>query len=525
MLKNIILTLLFCFVIFNSSSLSQDSIKTVKDTVHSGEEKMQGFIGLYHNSTGTIYGGWGWTEGEVIQHAFNFGENAIISQASYYGYTFAANIDSNCINWDVNKVYGMLRPPSEAGVVNQPGDTALLQPFAALPGMIQGAHRFSELSKKFPQISGLIIDDFFENYLQKLTINNLDLLDIKDALLGKTVDNSGNVDHTSKATTPNLKLYVVVYNRQLDFSVDKQDSVLNIIDGVIFFMSYQNETYKQFDDYIDTIKQIYPGKDIIAGVYINNSHELMKPDGIHYVIQKSIDLYDKGSISGLLIFSAPWLTQQYITSTRWDSLAIPPFLDSVYYPYIGEAAGKVIDAQSGQPIQNALVTIQRLNNQNPLIISKKFTHNTGEYSFGVWAGKDSVITYEIKAEDTAYAPKIMDVQLQAGKKIVLPDIQLQSVTGVLNEKDNLPVTYSLKQNYPNPFNPSTEITYSVAKPGLVTLKVYDLLGKLVSTLVNESKSSGNYTVRFDANKLASGTYIYQISAYGALISKKMVLLK
>ena len=90
---------------------------------------------------------------------------------------------------------------------------------------------------------------------------------------------------------------------------------------------------------------------------------------------------------------------------------------------------------------------------------------------------------------------------------------------------NIVTSFTLSQNYPNPFNPSTEITFSVPKSGLVTLKVYDLLGRLVSTLVNENKSTGNYTVRFDASRLASGTYIYQMNANGILLSKKMVLLK
>jgi len=67
--------------------------------------KFQGFLGTYHPYRGTAYGGAGWQDGDLMQLAFSFGENAIISQASYNGYTFEENIDNSCRNWDVNKVW------------------------------------------------------------------------------------------------------------------------------------------------------------------------------------------------------------------------------------------------------------------------------------------------------------------------------------------------------------------------------------------------------------------------------------
>ena len=88
----------------------------------------------------------------------------------------------------------------------------------------------------------------------------------------------------------------------------------------------------------------------------------------------------------------------------------------------------------------------------------------------------------------------------------------------------LPMEYSLS-NYPNPFNPSTTINYQLPENGFVTIKVYDVLGKEVATLVNENKSAGYYNVSFDASKLTSGVYIYTISANGFIQSKKMLLMK
>jgi hypothetical protein len=88
-----------------------------------------------------------------------------------------------------------------------------------------------------------------------------------------------------------------------------------------------------------------------------------------------------------------------------------------------------------------------------------------------------------------------------------------------------PTSYSLLQNYPNPFNPSTTIRYQIPKPGLVTLKVYDILGREITTLVNENKTEGSYDFTFNASRFASGVYIYQVRVNDYVSSKKMVLLK
>ncbi|MGE5499082.1 MAG: T9SS type A sorting domain-containing protein [Syntrophothermus sp.] len=97
-------------------------------------------------------------------------------------------------------------------------------------------------------------------------------------------------------------------------------------------------------------------------------------------------------------------------------------------------------------------------------------------------------------------------------------------TGV--KKENAVVeSYTLSQNYPNPFNPSTEIKFSVAKDGFVSLKVFDILGKEVSTLVNGPMTKGSYSVRVDGQNLTSGIYIYQLNANGVMLSPKMTLMK
>ena len=100
------------------------------------------------------------------------------------------------------------------------------------------------------------------------------------------------------------------------------------------------------------------------------------------------------------------------------------------------------------------------------------------------------------------------------------------ITDVKEDKGAaVPVEFNLQQNYPNPFNPTTEIKFSIAKSGFVTLRVYNILGQEVAILVNKELRAGNFSVSFNASKLASGTYIYQLTTNGVQISKKMMLLK
>ncbi len=105
---------------------------------------------------------------------------------------------------------------------------------------------------------------------------------------------------------------------------------------------------------------------------------------------------------------------------------------------------------------------------------------------------------------------------------------LENVTSVELQPDptTQPVRFSLSQNYPNPFNPSTTIRFDLAKTGPVTLKVYNVLGQLVATLIdNKTLSSGTYSVTWNAENLSSGVYIYRIEAGGVVETRKMTLMK
>jgi hypothetical protein len=96
---------------------------------------------------------------------------------------------------------------------------------------------------------------------------------------------------------------------------------------------------------------------------------------------------------------------------------------------------------------------------------------------------------------------------------------------VAEEKAAVPAAFTLSQNYPNPFNPSTEITFAVPVASPVRLEVFDVLGRHVSTLVNELKQVGEHSVSFDASNLATGMYVYRLTAGDQVLAKKMMILK
>ena len=100
-----------------------------------------------------------------------------------------------------------------------------------------------------------------------------------------------------------------------------------------------------------------------------------------------------------------------------------------------------------------------------------------------------------------------------------------AVIGINGNSNELPAGFSLEQNYPNPFNPATSISYNVGASSLVNIKVFDLTGKEIAVLLNETKSPGRYSVEFDASNYPSGVYFYRMTVDGKSFERKMVLVK
>ncbi|MGB5528359.1 MAG: T9SS type A sorting domain-containing protein, partial [Ignavibacteriaceae bacterium] len=122
----------------------------------------------------------------------------------------------------------------------------------------------------------------------------------------------------------------------------------------------------------------------------------------------------------------------------------------------------------------------------------------------------------------AYGSAVYTISTEEQSLILPPIPPIVSVDDEINAQ---PEDYNLYQNYPNPFNPSTTIRYSVIKPDVVRIKIYDILGREVKTLVNELKQAGTYEVQFNASEIASGIYLYRIESGNFVQTKKMILLK
>jgi len=128
--------------------------------------------------------------------------------------------------------------------------------------------------------------------------------------------------------------------------------------------------------------------------------------------------------------------------------------------------------------------------------------------------EDGIYQWRLRAVDAAYV----------GSEMATGEFTIGVV--LHNDLDNtLPNKYSLEQNFPNPFNPSTTIRYSIPEPGLVTIKIYNAIGKEMDVLKNELIQVGNYEIKYDGSKLPSGVYFYQIKAGKFVETKKMILLK
>ena len=124
--------------------------------------------------------------------------------------------------------------------------------------------------------------------------------------------------------------------------------------------------------------------------------------------------------------------------------------------------------------------------------------------------------YSYTVDDPNTIPDMLRLYAGSGKV---------SVTDVEDKSKVKPVGFSLEQNYPNPFNPSTVIHYSVLTNALVVLKVFDVLGNEVETLVNKNQTAGQYSLIFNAKNYPSGIYVYTLRSGNSMLSKKMILVK
>jgi len=160
------------------------------------------------------------------------------------------------------------------------------------------------------------------------------------------------------------------------------------------------------------------------------------------------------------------------------------------------------------------------------IWSDTFSNNKVSYQIGYsadefWWEKFNDPAKDIGNELISYIPNIYGLYWV---DFTVTKIFPMNITDI-NDKNTVIKNFKLLQNYPNPFNPITTIQYSIPQNSFVKIILYDVLGRTVKTLVNQEKNAGNYSIAFNAENLASGTYFYRLQSGKFVDTKKMILLK
>jgi hypothetical protein len=218
----------------------------------------------------------------------------------------------------------------------------------------------------------------------------------------------------------------------------------------------------------------------------------------------------------------------YIIPPAWmDSHTIAMFADKTSWPGLSESDNVNSDPGFSASIVNPMVadlnlyTVARWNgtiSTSPLW--RQMITNPANV-FGPVAKNWAQIQGYPVPENLKYS-----VSITGSDGLPLGDLNwFPGVTGVKQTNNGIPAKISLNQNYPNPFNPTTNIKYNITKSGLVTLKIYNVLGQEVATLVNQDQRPGNYAVDFNASNLAGGVYMYRLESGNYSLTKKMVLLR
>jgi len=203
-----------------------------------------------------------------------------------------------------------------------------------------------------------------------------------------------------------------------------------------------------------------------------------------------------------------------VTASQPDTLSDRTLNSNHQTPFSGINFDLLAKENSSQ-LQLASVGSQTLNNALGLHNGTKiFTFNAQ-----VFKGKEIYLLPKVNLNGS-FKPDnlhfgLVNISIE-GSPVLPKDLLVEAIT---------PKEYLLEQNYPNPFNPATTITYQLPKDGLATLKIFDILGNEIRTLVNEQKETGKYTVHFDASSLASGMYVYQLRVNDYIAVKKMMLVK
>jgi hypothetical protein len=461
--------------------------------------KITGPLGVYHIAAGYSYHDTTGTDSLGMEDEFRFGELAIPNQSIDNGFDFIPQLDS-CAQWHANRILGVIQPPHEHGVPNQVADTALLAPYPQLsgPGMIQGGQRFSRLSQLYGGFCGVILDDW--------NGDTATTHQVRDAVRGKYVDASGTVHSESIETTPANKLYCVIY------SADAVPAALPYVDGVIFSVASQNCCYMTMDSDITRLRANFPGKEIITAIFLNNTliGHWADPASVQYLLAHTLDRYDAGDINGVTIFAGPYFMKDNMPLSVWNGLALPHWLDSLYYPYLGAGHGTAYDCSTRTQLSGTSVRMYcrgRLSGDT-MMRSYQLSDAAGQYQCGLWAGNRNTDStyYWLIAERKGYVTDTIGFWIKRGGNTTIPDIYLCP-------KINL--TEGKLLVYPDPILTKCTVAINDASLNTQPIDVFDINGKRVNRVM-----SYNGWAQIDMSSSAAGIYFISIGHYVRKVVKE-----
>jgi len=243
------------------------------------------------------------------------------------------------------------------------------------------------------------------------------------------------------------------------------------------------------------------------------------------------------AVKGNLIFAGGYEGFVFLSGnngTTWENVT-----NDLALTYVNALGVNGADVYCGTDLgvfvsNNNGVNWKRINGDligNKHIYSLAFSGNTvfaSAYDDGIYMSTDFGTSWNLISwpQAQSWSVSVNDGYLFAGTSTAeIWRIHISDLTGVSNEKNNMPLNYSLKQNYPNPFNPSTTISYALPFRSMVTVKVYSIIGAEIASLVNGEQEGGVHNISFNASGLPSGVYFYSLKAGSYSETKKLMLLK
>lgn len=216
-------------------------------------------------------------------------------------------------------------------------------------------------------------------------------------------------------------------------------------------------------------------------------------------------------------------------------LTHPTDSNTVFIVRSGYGSGKIYRSNDlGNKWENITGNLPDVPHSDMFIDPNNSSHYYVANDFGVYGSIDSGISWQRIGQGMPFVVAVdLDYFDYGGDRFLRVatygrgayELNLNLVTNIEKKQFVLDNNYELKQNYPNPFNPTTNIEYTLPSNSIVKIKVYDILGKEVKTLVSENKIPGNYSVEFDASNFSSGVYYYQLQAGDFIQTNKMLLIK